>query len=125
MRILPRGPRSTSADGAKPSSPIPAPRLRVPSAPLFGLPADDGAYVPRYLPPENRNLLTAYPTAPPADLHAFLAALALSAAIQRRGCRILAGSRMMSRSAFELEAAIGQNLAMLADQDHTPAAVTL
>lgn len=116
MAILTRKPRSKSPDDGIPPHATGAPR-RLPSWPgetvvnehPFWQPiADD---IPaRRLPPEDRNLLTAYPDAPPMAPHAFLAALALSAAI-RRGCRILTASA-------EFEVVVGQNFAMLADQDH-------
>jgi hypothetical protein len=115
MRILSRRPEITD-----PNASIPASR-RAPSWPRpdadvdehpFWQPAGDG--LPTGLPPEDRHLLTAYPDAPPdTGPRRFLAAMALASAARRSGCRILAASR-----AFEFEAAVGQNLAILADQDH-------
>lgn len=109
MAILTRRPRSKSPDDGIPPHAIPAPprlaswpgETAVNEHPFWQPIPDD---IPtRRLPPENRNLLDAYP-------HAFLAALALSAAI-RRGTASLAASA-------EFEVVVGQNFAMLADQDH-------
>lgn len=109
--------RRQSTDGIPPTA-IPAPR-RVPTWPGETVVNEDPFWAPiadeipaRPLPPEDRNLLTARPAG--AAGNAMLATLALLAAAARRpGCRILAVS-----AAFEYEVAVGQNLAMLADQDH-------
>jgi len=70
-----------------------------------------GEFVLRPLPAEDRNLLTAYPAATAPAARGLLATLALATILQRPPCRILDASR-------EYEVAVGQNLAMLADQDH-------
>jgi hypothetical protein len=115
VRIIPRrsGPAPT-ADGIPPHA-TGTPR-RAPSWPRetvinehpFWAPIPDE--IPSGLPAESRNLLTAYPM---AAAHAYLSMLALLAASRRPSCRILATS-----AEHEYEVAVGQNLAMLADQAH-------
>ena len=125
MRSLPwRAGRAPAAD-ANPSHAIPSPR-RAPTWPgetvinehPFWAPIPDE--IPSGLPAEDRNLLTAYPDAPSSTARGLLGALALAAVLQRPPCRILAVSRdeTAARAGFEFEVAVGQNLALLADQDH-------
>lgn len=119
MRSLARWTSRRQASDGIPPSAIPAPR-RAPTWPRqtfvdedpFWTP--DAAELPSRLPAEDPNLLTAYPA---VRENAFLTALALTAAARaagrQAGCQILAVS-----ATHEYEAAVGQNLAMLADQDH-------
>jgi len=110
MRILSRRPEITD-----PNASIPAPR-RIPTWPgetvvnedPFCAPIADE--IPEGLPTEIHDLLTAYPDAPAPGPRRFLAAMALATAARRSGCRILAASH-----AHEFEAAVGQNLALFAE----------
>lgn len=125
MKSLPWRPGSRAAADANPSHAIPTPR-RAPTWPgetvinehPFWAPIPDE--IPSGLPAEDRNLLTAYPVQTGTAARGFLGALALAAVLQRPPCRILAVSRdeTAARGRFDFEVAVGQNLAMLADQDH-------
>lgn len=118
MRILSRRPEITD-----PNATIPAPRRaprRAPSWPGETVANEDPFWAPiadeirLQLPTENRNLLVAYPDAPAPGPRGLLAAMALASAVRRSGCRILAASH-----AAEFEAAVAQNLRIVAETDVT------
>lgn len=72
--------------------------------------------LPEGLPPEHRDLLVAYPDAPPArSVHPFLTALAVASAVNRSTCRILAVSLAKSLAEADLEAVVAQNLRLFAE----------
>lgn len=110
MRIPRRDRRTQPSDGIPPRA-IPAPRRRQPSAPLYGMDRRVDDALSFDLPAEDPHLLTA--RAVDVDQ-----ALGTPMVVRRRTgrsrCRIL----KISRTEFEFEVVVGQNLAMLADQEH-------